>query len=166
MALQRERAETNAALISSFQLTPNEARLLEDRDTIEGADFLSGPANGAIFDPSTGEFFIPGQLAPGADADAPEPVTTPFPADPTPKAPDAASAKPSKATARLQALAQSMADRVCRKELKTAPDAKFVADVLNVSIEVAETYVTNRKAMTDEQAREALVALAIGDTHD
>ena len=60
----KERAETNAALIGSWQLTPNEARFMEDRDSIEGGDFLSGPANGAIFDPTTGEFFIPGQKLP------------------------------------------------------------------------------------------------------
>ena len=40
-------------------MTPNEARILEDRDTIDGGDFLSGPANGAIFDPVTVSFSSP-----------------------------------------------------------------------------------------------------------
>ncbi len=173
----KERAETNAALINSWQLTPNEARLLEDRDTIEGGDFLSGPANGAIYDPVSGEFFIPGQKPPnaddpddadeettGADADEPDEAgdadgdTNP----PAPRPP----AKPGKATARLRALAESMADRVLRKELKSAPDAKFVADVLNVTGDEAAAYVAVRQNMTHEQAREALIALATGDTHE
>jgi hypothetical protein len=31
-------------LAAGYQMTPNEARVLEDRDTIEGGDFLAGPA--------------------------------------------------------------------------------------------------------------------------
>jgi HK97 family phage portal protein len=189
----KERAQTNSALINSWQMTPNEARLLEDRDSIEGGDFLSGPANGAIYNPVTGEFFIPGQKIPDADdpddaneesgesaPDVPGPdaagdgdgnTEPPFkhPAPPKPAkkpAKKAVPAKPNKANARLQALANSMADRVMRKELKSAPDAKFVAEVLSVDIEAATEYVESRKSLNDEEARAALVALAVGDDND
>ena len=59
-----------------------------------------------------------------------------------------------------------MADRVLRKESKGKIDAKFVADVLNISVEQAEEYVAKRTDMTDEQAREALVALGTGDSDE
>jgi HK97 family phage portal protein len=178
----KERAETNAALINSWQLTPNEARVLEDRDSIEGGDFLCGPANGAIYDPVNKEFFIPGQKPPSqADPDdADEQTTAPDTDEPdtegegdggadtsAPSAPPAkVPAKPGKAKARLNALANSMADRVLRKEAKGKVDAKFVADVLNISVEQAEDYVAKRKEITDEQAREALVALGTGDSDE
>jgi HK97 family phage portal protein len=188
----KERAQTNQVLITSWQMSPNEARLLEDRDAIEGGDFLSGPANGAIYNPVTGEFFIPGQKVPdpddpddaneeegsgepneaGADTagDGDGNIEPPFkhPAPPKPvKQPvKKAPAKPSKAKARLHALANSMAERVIRKESKGKSDAKFVADVLNISMAQAEQYVAQRKDMTDEQAREALVALAVGDNNE
>lgn len=188
----KERAQTNQVLINSWQMTPNEARLLEDRDSIEGGDFLSGPANGAIYNPVTGEFFIPGQLVPDADepqdanenADEDDPnvpspdesgnedgnIEPPFkhPAPPKPvkkTAPikKAVAAKPSKAKARLQALAISMADRVLRKEAKGKVDAKFVMEVLNISNEQAEAYIANRTTITEIQAHAALVALGMGD---
>jgi HK97 family phage portal protein len=171
----KERAETNAALILSWQLTPNEARLLEDRDTIEGGDFLCGPANGAIYDPVNGEFFIPGQKPPtSADPDdANELTTAPDAPEPDeagdddgntdPPASNKPSVKPGKAAKRLNALATSMAERVIRKEQKTAPDAKFVAEVLNVDTSAAEKYVATRGDMTEDQARAALIALATGD---
>jgi hypothetical protein len=163
----KERAETNQVLINSWQLTPNEARTLEDRDSIEGGDFLSGPANGAIFNPVTGEFFIPGQLAPDPDdpEEADEQTTTPDAAEPD-AAGDADGSTPGKAEARLRALAVSMAERVLRKEQKSTPDAKFVADVLNVDLTVAGAYVAGRSDMTDEQAREALVAMGMGDINE
>ena len=195
----KERAETNAVLINSWQMTPNEGRAIEDRDSIEGGDFLCGPANGAIFNPVSGEFFIPGQKVPdpsdpdeadeekdseenvgeggsdaaGGDGDAEgEPTEAPIPAKPAkgskPAKPAAkpAPAKPGKAKARLTALASSLADRVLRKEAKGKPDAKFVAGVLNVSAEQAESYVATRTEMTEEQARAALVALAMGDENE
>jgi HK97 family phage portal protein len=181
----KERAETNSALILSWQLTPNEAREIEDRDSIEGGDFLCGPANGAIFNPVTGEFFIPGQKPPDpddpddaddadedtGDGDEDEPdaagdgdgdTDIPIP----PAQPAKPPVKPGKATARLHALANSMADRVLRKEAKGGADAKFTADVLSIPLAAAETYVAGRKNMTDEQARAALVALATGDSDD
>jgi HK97 family phage portal protein len=184
----KERALTNQVLINSWQMTPNEARMLEDRDSIEGGDFISGPANGAIYNPVTGEFFIPGQLVPDADdpedanedtgatnPDEPDtagsgdgntapPFKHPAPTKPAKKpVTKPAPAKPSKATARLQALANSMADRVLRKEAKGKIDAKFVAEVLNISIEKADEYVASRKDLTEDQARTALALLAAGD---
>jgi hypothetical protein len=184
----KERAQTNQVLINSWQMTPNEARLLEDRDSIEGGDFLSGPANGAIYDPVTGEFFIPGQKVPDADDpdDADEesdesdpneagadaagdgdgntepPFKHPVPPKPVkPPAKKAVPAKPSKAKARLEAIASSLADRVIRKEQKSTPDARFVAEVLNIDLATATLYVDSRKDLTAEEARAALIALAV-----
>ena len=183
-----ERAKTNQVLITSWQMTPNEARILEDRDTIEGGDFLSGPANGAIFNPETGEWFIPGQLVPepdeteesdptaeptesepdaeGSSDDADEAFThPPAPKKPQPKkAPKKAAAKPDKAKARLEAISISLSERVMRKESKGgAVDAKFVAEVLNIPTEKADAYVASRKTLSDTEARAALVALAQGE---
>jgi len=185
----KERAQTNVALINAWQMTPNEARLLEDRDAIEGGDFLSGPANGAIYNPVTGEFFIPGQKVPDADdpddaneesgesdpnqpgADAAgdgdgntePPFKHPVPAKPVKPVPTkrVAPPKPAKPNARLNALANSMADRVARKEAKGKVDAKFVAEVLNIDLTTATLYVDSRKDLTDEEARVALIALAV-----
>ena len=191
----KERAETNSALILSWQMTPNEARLLEDRDSIDGGDFLCGPANGAVYDPVNKEFFIPGQKPPNAEdpdnadgeADPPDPGeaepdaggdedggTEPPSEDPLPgkkkgkpaKPAAKPALKPGKAKARLAALANSMADRVLRAETKGKITAKFVAEVINISLEQAVSYETNRAAMTDEQARAALVALAMGDDNE
>jgi HK97 family phage portal protein len=169
----KERAETNAALINSWQLTPNEARALEDRDSIEGGDFLYAQNAGAIFNPTTGEYFIPGQLPPTVeDPDEADDATEAPDADESDEAgngdgntqPPTKPAKPSKAKARLNALANSMADRVIRKESKGKIDAKFVSEVLNVPLEQAEEYAVARMSMTtEEQAREALVALAMGE---
>jgi HK97 family phage portal protein len=156
----KERAETTAVLINSWQMTPNEGRAIEDRDSIDGGDFLCGPSNGAIYDPVKKEFFIPGQLVPATDTEDPADAATP--GDSTEdKAPPV---KPTKApNKRLKALAESMADRVIRKEAKGKVDAKFVSEVLNVSVEEAEEYVTKRKDRTDERAREVLIMLAMGD---
>jgi hypothetical protein len=176
----KERAETNQIRVNSWQLTPNEARLIEDLDTIEGGDFLCGPANGAIFNPVTGEFFIPGQKVPDAanPDDANELAGTEGGEQGEQGGPDTASAgdgntapptkpitpaKPGKSKARLEAIAISLADRVIRKEQKGKVDAKFVADVLNVSTEQAEAYATERTNMTEAEARTALIELAIGE---
>ena len=166
-----DRAKTNAILINSYQMTPNEARAIEDRDSIEGADFLAGPASGAIYDPSNGEFFIPGQKPPSASDpdDANENTGVEDPDEPdTAGDGDGNTEPPTKplaARARLQALAASMADRVLRKEAKGKLDAKFVADVLNISIEQAADYVARRPDMDEAQARAALTALGTGDTN-
>jgi HK97 family phage portal protein len=170
----KERAETNKTLIESGQLTLNEARAIEDRDWIEGGDVLIQPANSCIYDIAEQEWFIPGQQVPEAsDGEAPEPK-------PGEQEPDAAGAgddtnetepkpvapkkkKPSKAQARLEAIANSLAERVMRKEAKGGIDAKFVAEVLNVSREQAEEYVAKRSTLSDEEARAALIALAQGE---
>jgi HK97 family phage portal protein len=182
----KERAETNSALILSYQLTPNEARQIEDRDTIEGGDFLAGPASGCIYDPETGEFFIPGQKPPDPDDpdDADEGSTDPEAdepdvdggdgddnADPVPPTKPPVKKKPvvkpvKKTNARLEALATSMADRIIRKETNGKVTAKFVAEVLNVPIEKAEEYVAHRSDYTTEQAQAVLIALAIGDDYE
>ncbi len=182
-----ERAKTYQTLIQSFQMTPNEARILEDRDTIEGGDFLSGgTGTPVIFDIEKQEFFIPGQLPPQAmmdhqqslaktnakaaadraaalgeepDASGGDDVVPPPTAKPQPK---------NKAQARLKQIANSLVERVMRKEGATKPDAKFVAEVLNVSKNLAEAYVKQRADLNDEQARTILLALAEGtnDEHN
>jgi HK97 family phage portal protein len=176
----KERAETNQVLINSWQMTPNEARTLEDRDSIEGADFLSGPSNGAIYDPANKEFFIPGQKPPSqqdpddaneetTSPDSPEPdesgdgdANTAPPAKPT-KAP---AKKPSKTKARLEAIANSLVERITRKEAKASVEPKFVAEVLLCSRAEADAYCATRKDMTPEEARASLLSLVIGEPYE
>jgi hypothetical protein len=55
---------------------------------------------------------------------------------------------------------------VIRKESKGKIDAKFVAEVMNISVEKAEIYVAQRKDWNDDEARAALIALATGDTDE
>ena len=179
----KERAETNQVRINSWSLTPNEARAIEDLDSIEGGDFLCGPANGAIYNPVTGEFFIPGQKPPSSQDpdDADEPTTAPdapepdeagdadpntAPPAPVKPVPPAKPNKPGKTKARLAALATSAVERVLRKENKSGPDSKFVAEVLHVDATQADAYVAGRQNLNDEQARAALIALATGDENE
>ena len=174
-----ERAETNAKKIVSGQMTPNEARAQEDMDSIEGGDFLTlGTGTPVIFDVENQRFFIPGQLQPNmtdeeaetkkAQTPPPPPVVEPDtvgeeedtnrtePPQPKPKS------KP-KAESRLLAISTSLTERVMRKESKGGIDAKFVAEVLNISKDKAEDYVAKRSTLTDEEARAALITLAQGE---
>jgi HK97 family phage portal protein len=181
----RERAETNQLLMNSFQITPNEARALEDRDSIEGGDFLTGgTGTPVIFDIENQRFFIPGQLQPqlsdeeaqqkkdlmppapvlggepdaqGAGQNIDENESTPEPPAPNKKK------KKGNAKARLEAIANSLSERVMRSESKGEAKAKFVAEVLNISMEKAEEYVANRKSQNEMQARAALFLLAMGE---
>jgi HK97 family phage portal protein len=176
----KERAETNQILINSFQLTPNEARAIEDRDSIEGGDFLTGgTGTPVIFDIPNQRYFIPGQLQPQLtdeeseqkkDLAPPPPVVVGSPdatgtdddveeTEPTTPSPK----KKSKARNRLDVIANSLAERVMRKEAKGGIDAKFVAEVLSVSMEQAEEYVAKRSKLSNEEARAALIVLAQGE---
>jgi HK97 family phage portal protein len=176
----KERAETNQILINSFQLTPNEARAIEDRDSLEGGDFLvGGTGTPVIFDIPNQRYFIPGQLQPQLtdeeseqkkDLAPPPPVVVGGPdaagssddndeTEPTTPAPK----KKSKTKARLEAIANSLAERVMRKESKGGIDAKFIAEVLSVSKEQAEEYVAKRSTLSNEEARAALIVLAQGE---
>jgi HK97 family phage portal protein len=174
----KERAETNAVLINSWQMTPNEGRAIEDRDSIEGGDFLCGPSNGAIYDPVKGEFFIPGQKVPdpgdlnsaneeagskepdegGSDAEGAgeDSTSTNVPPTPAKKVP---AKVPSK---RLKALANSAVERIERKLAKSTVDAKFVAEVLNCPLDAAQTYC-NTIYQTPEDVHAALMVLAMGE---
>jgi HK97 family phage portal protein len=166
----KERAETNKTLIESGQLTFNEARAIEDRDYVEGGDALTLPANSCIFDIAEQEWFIPGQQVPEAsEGEAPT-------AKPGEQEPDAAGSgdgdtappvktkpQPKKAETRLLAIANGLAERVMRKEAKGGIDAKFVAEVMNISKDKAEEYVAKRSSLSDEEARAALIALAQGE---
>jgi HK97 family phage portal protein len=176
-----ERAETNAKKIVSGQMTPNEARAQEDMDSIEGGDFLTfGTGTPVIFDIENQRFFIPGQLQPTLTDDeaqqkkdlTPPPVVAPNTVGeeedtnetepPTAPAPKKKKPQP-KAESRLLAIANSLAERVMRKEQKGGIDAKFVAEVLNISKDKAEDYVAKRSSLSDEEARAALIALAQGE---
>ena len=187
----QERAEYYQSRMTNGNMSANQVAVLEDEDTIEGfGDYRFFPANSGAFDPATGECFIPAQKPPVVDEDEesePTPEdegkdsdTPPLPGsdeddgdteEPTPAkkgkpVSPPAPAKPSKAQARLTALVNAAVDRVLRKEQKSAPDAKFTADVLNIALADAEQYVAQRKDLTDEQARAALVALATGDDNE
>ena len=153
----KERAETNQILINSYQMTPNEARAIEDRDSIDGGDFLSGPANGAIYDPTTGEFFIPGQKPPtsGEGSDSKD---APVESD----EPDTAGDGDPSNYARFVKIANGLAERVIRKAAKAELTAKFVAEVMQVDMEIAELYVNNYKNLTEDEQRESLVAMGLG----
>jgi HK97 family phage portal protein len=174
-----ERAKTNADKINSFQMTPNEARAQEDMDSIEGGDFLSGgTGTPVIFDVPNQRFFIPGQLQPqmtDEEAEAKQAQTPPPPAVVEPdtvgeeedtnktEPPTAPQKSQPKAETRLLAIANSLAERVMRKEAKGGIDSKFVAEVLNISKDKAGEYVAKRSSLSDEQARAALIALAQGE---
>jgi HK97 family phage portal protein len=171
----RERAETNQLLINSFQLTPNEARAIEDRDAVEGGDFLAGgTGTPVIFDTVEQEFFIPGQKPPEADETATDPDAAAEQAGAdTAGSGDSAVApakqqpeKPNKAKARLAQIANSLADRVMRKAAKADVDAKFVSEVLNCSLNDAEGFAAKYKNLTPDEQRFALVALVQGDSND
>lgn len=156
----KERAETNQIRINSFQMTPNEARAIEDLDAVEGGDFLTGgTGTPVIFNVDKQEFFIPGQLPP-----EPEPGgETPAKPEQEQEQDTEGSDQNKNAQARLKEIGIVLADRVMRKEAKSSLDAKFVAEVLNISQEKAEAFIANRKALTEQEARAALVALVTGD---
>jgi hypothetical protein len=174
----KERAETYAAQINSFQMTPNEARVLEDRDTIEGGDVLFFPQNSGIYDIETGEYFLASQ-----QADEKEPATAPIPegdgdepdveggeTPPTPvkgkKQSPPIKKQAAKAEARLIQIANSLAERCERKFEKSGTlEPKFVAEVMSVSLERAKE-VCKGPYTSKEEYHAALVACALGENDD
>jgi len=157
-----DRAKTNQIKIQSFQMTPNEARQLEDMDTIEGGDFLSGgTGTPVIFDIAKQEFFIPGQLVPepqGTGTPNDSPNDSP---DPEPDAQGTGEDKDEalKTKARLRTIANSLADRILRKSAKTEIDPKFVAEVLNCTPDAANKYCEKYKTLSLDEQRAALVQI-------
>jgi HK97 family phage portal protein len=189
----KERAETNAELIQSGQMTPNEARAIEDRDYIEGADFLTlGTGTPVIFDIENDRFFIPGQLQPQLTDDEAEqkkdltpPPPVMMPQDGRGAGPDAAGsdddedetqppvpkkgakkAAPPKKNARLEQISASLVDRVLRKEEKGGITAKWLAEVLMIAPAAAEKFVEIRPTLNAEDVRAKLLALAQGEQDD
>jgi HK97 family phage portal protein len=158
----KERAETNQVLINSYQLTPNEARAIEDRDSIDGGDFLTGPANGAIFDPVLKEFFIPGQKPPSAEGEEP-PAAVKKPVTPPEEGDVAGGSDASNFATRLSAITNSLVDRIQRKAAKTDLTAQFVSEVLVCSVDSAQRYCDSYKTLTPADQQKALVALAKGE---
>lgn len=150
----RERSETYEIQIRSGQLSPNEVRINEDLDTVEGLDWYCLPANTAVF--HDGEIYIPGQDLPDKETPA-EDATDTKPETPAEQKID------TKATARLATIANSLAERVERKEAKGTIDAKFISDVLACSTADAETYIQGRKDNSITNAHAVLVKLAEGN---
>jgi HK97 family phage portal protein len=169
---KRERAETYEIQMRSGQISGNEARVNEDRDTVDGYDFYQLPANSAVYIPATQEIFIPGQQTPAPDETEEAPPETPQPgqqqeedAPPPPKAKK--KQKGTGAKARLEMLAITLADRVWRKEQKAGSvEPKFVVDVIGCTMQQAEEYCTNRSSMKANEARDALINLVIGEIYD
>jgi hypothetical protein len=166
----RERAETYQIQVNSGQLTPNEARVKEHMDTVDGLDFSVLPANSCIFDPESKLIYIPGQSIPGEEpvdpnappADAPPQPTSP----PQPVSPPIPPKKTkSKAKARLEIIAVSLADRIRRKEEKSGHvDPKFVVEVIGCTMQQAQEYAD--KALTGADATNALINLVVGEEND
>jgi HK97 family phage portal protein len=162
----RERAETYQIQVNSGQLTPNEARTKEHMDTVDGLDFSVLPANSCIFDPETKEIYIPGQDLPGHEPpqDAPAPNAAPAPPQPV-SPPIPPKKKKSKASARLETIAVSLADRIRRKEEKSGHvDPKFVVEVIGCTMQQAQEYAN--KALTGAEATDALINLVVGAEDD
>jgi HK97 family phage portal protein len=137
----RERAETNKVLIDSGQRTPNECRETDDHDPIDGWDIMFFPANSGMYDPETGEKFLPSQKA---VQDVPD---------------------NSQNGSQQKQLTAAMAERILLKEEKSGRiDAKFSAKVLGIADEKASEYAQKRPAMSREQAKNLLIQLAIGET--
>jgi HK97 family phage portal protein len=177
----KERAETNQIRIQSFQMTPNEARAVEDMDSVEGGDFLTGgTGTPVIFNIETQEFFIPGQQPPEVeleDGTEPNPATEAGDEDeadtegtgdgtsaPPSKAPVKVPVKPDKSKKRLELLASAAVERVERKAAKSDLDAKFLATVLMCSQGDAEQYCTTYKDMTLDEQHTKLVSMVMGET--
>lgn len=152
----RERAETYEIQIRSGQMSPNEVRVNEDQDTVDGLDWYCLPANTAVF--HDGEIYIPGQDLPGKET--PEEHA----ADTKPESP-AEDKTDKKAQARLLTIANSLAERVERKEAKSILDAKFVSEVLACSPQAAEAYIRGRKDKTisNENSHAMLIQMAQGE---
>jgi HK97 family phage portal protein len=168
---QRERAETYEIQMRSGQISGNEARVNEDRDTVDGYDFFQMPANCAVYIPETQEIFIPGQQTPAPDETEEAPPETPQPGQPQPE-PTPAPPKPAKkgkgATARLETIVNALVERITRKEMKSGSvDAKFISEVLNISLQQAEEFQAHRKGqLIDDEERLQLVSLAMGGNYD
>lgn len=147
---RKEREEADEIAIRSGKKSPNECRLADHLDPVDGWDKYFYPANSGVFDPKTQELYIPGQK-PGAAA-AP-PVVPPA----------------HKKSARLEAFATTSAERVIRKENKGGKiDAEFVADVMTISVSKAEEYLERRKSgeITDSDVKKELIALAMYEEGD
>jgi HK97 family phage portal protein len=131
----KERADRDEIEIRSGKKSPNEVRLADDLDPVEGWDKYFYPANSGVFDPDSQEMYIPGQKGTAANTPAPN------------------------ASARLHAMAEAAAERVIRKENKGGKiDAEFIADVMSIPVAKAQEYLTKRQEITDAKA--ALIALA------
>ena len=156
----KERAEYYKDRITNTSMSPNMVAILEDEDTIDGfGDWRFFPANSGAFDPKTGECFIPGQKDP-----APDPTEVSEPDETDEEANGGTPPPATKLANRMATIANALAERVIRKESKSgSADARFVAEVMAISMEKAEAYVASRKAMNEIEARAALVALAQGE---
>lgn len=155
----KERAEYYTERITNGSMSPNQAAILEDEDTLPGfGDYRFFPANSGYFDPESGMVALPAQMAatpneheesePNDDDPEPEGADTPAPAKPS--------------NSRLTAMAKAAVERIERKAEKTTLDAKFIASVLACSIEDAQTFVDQSESSTPEEKHSMLMSLAMG----
>lgn len=152
----KDRADRDEIEIRSGKKSPNECRVADDLDEVPGWDLYFFPANAGAYDPKTGELFLPKQKEVVSESAKSTPTAPAAPTAPAPAAP----------SARLLAIADSLAERVIRKESKGGSnDAKFVAEVLSISLEKAQDYCTKRAAGEITDVKAALIALVIGDSN-
>lgn len=159
---RKEREEADEIAIRSSKKSPNECRLADHLDPIEGLDVHFVPANCGIFDPETQSFTLPAQGIPVEEGKL-QPIPAP-PAKPAPVPPPAP-----KKSARLETMAVNAAERVVRKETKGGKiDAEFIADVMSISVSKAEAYLAKRKSgeIKDSDVKNALITLATNEEGD
>jgi len=148
----RERAETNKVLIDTGQRTPNECRLGDDMDDIDGNDYLHVNANCILKD---GELITVGVRGVGNQEEPTKEgqVTKSQPVPGTPQA-------------RLQELGELLAERILRKEEREQKvNPAFIAQVLGIEEYGVSQYAAERPNLSREQAKEKLIELATGGTY-
>lgn len=74
----KERFETYKVAIESGVITPNEARFMENYDNIEGLDVIKLSLGHVLFDPKTGEYYVPntGEKSNGSSIEQNSPDTS------------------------------------------------------------------------------------------
>jgi len=175
----KERAEYYKDRIGNGSMSPNQAAVLEDEDTIDGfGDYRFFPANSAYFDPETGMAALAGQATP-----TPNPEETTLPAGDEDEKSLGGTPPPAKVqniadyernarliaenerSARLKKVLRNAVDRCWRKEEKAGSiDIKFLREVLDITSEQAEQYIQKRKSgeiKDNEGARRAMYELVL-----
>lgn len=168
----KERAETNKILLDSGQRTGNELRERDDQDPIDGWDYVLFPANSGVYDPKTGDLYMPAKKTeeppvaqPGLEEGAKTPPDTVQPGQKPPASPAPAKAE---LPERIRMIVRGEAERCVRKESAQvkklyakgatavlefyADHAKFMQDNLKITSDEAIEYCSGRieKLKTEE----------------